>query len=325
MSNATSNVIDPGADAPLSAEQRRQALLEAGFDDPDPEQIQVAGGGGQAWRPANGMWVRGQRNDDNTYNETRKHLTGRLMRLGIHRGTTKEGQDYLQFEVDLLDHHRETVHIKAGLNDQDAPGIVLKPSVGACNLAWCVTQVKLGDLIRLEPVLGKEAVLLANGRKGGKPTYVNLYRIEGTTAVPVYRPKRDKDAPKTSLVEEWTQNLEPAIRAHEAYAERAADPDEATHYSLLCEECAQRGYPTPAEQPAAWLALMQSSFPQAQALTLSAYSDDYWGSMRQALQQVPAGQAPKQLKPYVKVAAAAPAAAVPAIDLGDYDPHSETE
>ena len=280
----------------------------------------------QSWRFANGKIVRGKEKTEQvvipstgettevklgTYPEEIESVTGLLDRLWVadyHH--EKFGRIYkLEADIQTRDHGMRRIACKL----LDTKGEV-KVSISALNFAWCLLQFKKGDALRIETVLGKPIV--KDGVELGSPTYVNAFTIEGNKAKPLYRPRRDADAPKQTPLEQWRE-LEPQLKAHNAWAERDTDGDEgdggsgaATHLSELCRECDERGWISPQKSPGVWLEIMQGFHEEAAPrASLSSFNDDAWGEVRlrynELLKEKGAGWTPSKLAAAAKAAAEA--------------------
>lgn len=255
---------------------------------PDEDAIKVTGG--SQWRFSKGKIVRGEEKDGK-YEGERERIVGILQRVGIFDGVGKtDGQPYRQVEADFLT-KEGVIHVKAGLSDPDVRGqLVMKPSVSAVKFAWGLTQFKKGDAVMITATQSKDPVV-KDGRKLSKVTYVNWFKVDGNNATPLYSPKRDPNEQPASLQQQWDA-IEPLIRSHPAYAPRvdseASDHSQAaaaTHLQALSSMCRAKGWPTPDQQPVAWLNFMKVAFQQEEAKArLTDWDDDDWGECRQLLQ-----------------------------------------
>ena len=122
---------------------------------------------------------------------------------------------------------------------------------------------------------------------GSYSTFVNVFRLKpgATAATPVPRRERSEEPMEVTL-----SKLLDQVREHPAYADRpASESDDAdgsanTHLSALCKECKEKGWPTPEEATAEWLAYLQKGFKEEKPrASLQSWSEDDWGSVREAL------------------------------------------
>jgi hypothetical protein len=289
-----------------------------------------------SWRFANGKIVRGQEivekavtasgkeieTETGNYPEEKTSVLGILRRVWVYQGSNKFGPVY-QLEADI-ETRDGMVHLKSKLLNSRRE---LAPSTSAINFAWCLLQFGKDSLMRIATVQG-EARQLDDGTMGGAPTYVNAYAVVNGEAKPIYRPKRDPNAPRQTAIEVWTP-LEEQLRAHPAWKEReireedeAPDGSALTHFRALCQECASKGWPTPEELPEAWLKLVAMFFEDPNKpkpgqpgyvapvvkTSLAGYNEDEWGVVRQAI--MPVVQMPGVLKAALE-AKPAPAATTP--------------
>ena len=253
---------------------------------PDDSEVSVAGGTG-AWRFANGKICRGS--EDQGTLATREKIIGALKRVGIHTGIIQGTTvPYAQVEADFLGAGGQMIHVKSSLTDDEGN---IKSSVATNGFAWGLTQLKENDVVCWTAAAG-EPVKRPNGTLGGRPTYVNVARVSGKVATPIYRPKRDKNAPKQSTLEQWHE-LEPLIRAHPCYADRPSDGDAGTpqtHLAALTAECLEKGWPTPAQNPSGWLAIVAKAYQGAGTApayaSISQVSEDEWQQIRQFMASV---------------------------------------
>lgn len=273
-----------------------------------PDGSEIKGGGGKAWHFAYGKVVRGRKNPvDNSYPEMRTTIIGRVKRIGIHAGVSKDSnRAFRQLEVDIQT-KAGLEHIKCSLLGDDG---TLRPGISTIGFGYSMTQIAANELIEIVAVLGSKPTKRPDGSDGGYPTYVNVSKI-GTDniATPIYRPKVDPNAPKTSAAQQWLA-LEPIIKALPWYKERAGNnaAATATHLSEMSTEVAKKGWPTPDEAPAEWLTLFKTVIPSAATATsIGDITDDEVGALRLALQARTAP--PVQLKAWIEAHKAAPATA----------------
>lgn len=276
----------------MSTTEAKPTITELPGDD-----INVQGGG-KSWRFANGKIVRGPEKKENatlpdgrvvevdsgTYPEERTFLNGVLRRVWIYSGDGKYGKVH-QIEADI--ETREGMFlIKAKLLNSKGE---LKPTISSVNFAWCLLQFGKDEALRIETRKG-EPIVLENGDKGGCPTYVNCYRIEGNNAMPVYRPRRDKNAPKQTMLDQWAE-LDPQLRAHPAWKERDVTrdneddgADSRIQFNTLTKECQERGWPTPLQAPEDWLDVVTAVLKKAsRPASLDHVEEAEWGLFRDAL------------------------------------------
>lgn len=294
---------------------------------PDESDLTVEGGS-RSWRFSNGKLVRGQEIEEDgrktgNYPEEKTSITGLLERVSIEQGTNKFGA-YHRLEVDIQT-RAGVEHLHCNLLD-DMGGF--KPSVSGCGLAWGVLQFEKGEPCRFETSQG-EPVVLPNGKKGGRPTYVNAYRIEGKVAKPIYRPKRDQNAPRQSTAEQWMKDLEPELRKHGAYKEREKREDEQVpgadprvQFKGLCLDVQGLKLPTPEQAPAEWMTFLKKLLPQSSASTIGDYTEAEWEGVRGALSNA---NVLGGLRACLKTAIERLASAAPAVDSSafEYDPHAD--
>lgn len=272
---------------------------------PNEADVQATGLGG-AWRFAEGKIRRGRKG--NYEDRPSQKVVGILRRVGIHSGKRESDNiTYSQIEVDI-----ETAngleHFKSSLTDDDG---FLKSSSATNGLAWGVLNIGKDERIM---ITCEEASFVTE--KGGKPTFVNIWKTKTNEGddwsfSQCVRPKRDKAAPKISLVDQW-EMMRGQFTKHPAFADRpvSRDDDEqgnaTTHLSALCKECAEKGWPTPEQAPGPWLAMMAAAYKHEPRARLSDYPDDgddsvaCWKTIRQALEKR------RECPELIRVAAAAP-------------------
>lgn len=285
--------------------------------------------GGKSYRIANGFFVRGEQITETVqvmgqpkevetgrYPEMIDTIVGIVRRVGIHEEDGKYGLQR-RFDVDF-----ETAegHVYVSLSLLDTKK-QLKISVSTLFLAWCVLNSPVGQPMGYKTSLG-EPVTLENGSEGGRPTYVNLYRFVGKKGEQIRRPARDKNAPRTSIIDQWKE-YEDQIRAHPLYAprpNRRDDHDEEgnpmSHIAGLCDECAKKGWPTPRQAEESWLAIIAKAFRTdgADKFGLEDWDDDSWGQLRLAFRD--RTEMPALLKTWLETQTPAAANAAPAaLDL----------
>jgi len=271
--------------------------------------------GGMTWRFSLGKIVRGRGDGaDVKWAEERKAITGQLRRVGIHRGESNDQykKQYEQVECDI-ETAQGLVYVKAGLLS-DEPPYELKVSRSVLDFAWGLTQFTSPDeTLRITAAQG-EAWVNENGKTMSPSTYVNFARVspepdkDGKYSVtPLIRPKADRNAPKVPMNDQWLE-LRKQIEAHPLFAERPNKRDDSdsgpTHFSELCRECSEKGWPTPEEAAVEWLEtlpkLLTGHIGAIAALT--DYSEDEWGEVRLALQEraKKSSDMPKFLEPAKK-------------------------
>lgn len=242
--------------------------------------------GGASWRFADGRICRGRE----SALETRPDIYGRLRRVGIHQGVVPDtGRPYMQIEADIEDEDGQIVHCHSSLLDDYGQ---VKSSVPANNLAWALLQFEPGELILLEA--GRSAPYKNSLGKEITSTYVNASRIkvgeDGVVrATKLMPPRSEKNGPRRTTLDRWL-DLEPHVRRHPAFAERPARREDsqegapgATHLGVLGQECAAKGWPSPQQAPAEWLAMLGAAFGEPARASLASYDDDTWGQVRQML------------------------------------------
>ena len=256
---------------------------------PGDDEVQAASGG-KSWRFSDGKIVTG-RAKENTL-ASRPHIRGRVLRIGIYEGKVEEfDRPYKQLEADI-ETRDGVIYVKSGLLDGET--FELRPSRSSLDFAWGLLQIDGGDIIQITTAQG-EPWQDPQGRAREASTYVNVSKLiptpEGDKVIykeqRLIKPKANKDAPKVSMVDQWL-GFEPQIKAHPLFAERSANHNDGeekdTHLSLLCKECKEKGWPTPEEAPAEWLAYLQKGFKEEKPrASLQSWSEDDWGSVREAL------------------------------------------
>ena len=290
---------------------------------PSEEEVVVASGG-RSWRFSKGAIVTG-RSDDGSLQE-RKRIVGNIVRVGIHEGRTNDqyAKPYKQVECDVQTSNG-LIYVKAGLLDGET--FELRPSQAALTFGWGLLQFPDPNKVAMITTSQGEAWTDDKGRPREASTYVN-WAIVGTDNVarPIYRPKTDPKAPKTSSVEKW-QALEDQLRKHPLFADRPAGHEDedagATHLSELCADCVELNWPTPEQAPAEWLAMVGAALGQPVQSTLNAVSDDDWGQIRLALKGAVESGSLKGMPPTLVPAAqrlAKAAAPAPVVTEGDKKP-----
>lgn len=262
---------------------------------PDESEV-TASSGRQSWRIANGKICKGSEDEGTLV--TREKIVGRLRRVGIHEGEfTRDGKTkrVYQVEADI-----ETAHgmerLKASLCDQKGKDA---PSGVAVGLLWGLLQI------------GKDELMIVIASQGSKknefnsyPTFVNVFTLPAGAkqGVPIEKRKRI-DGEDFADVQ---QGLIDQIRSHPAYAERPAHETDdeqgnaTTHLSALCKECEAKGWPTPEQAPAEWLAMMAAAMGGNPKASIKEIPDDIWGETRLKLQDKPANEPPKMLIPAIE-------------------------
>lgn len=259
---------------------------------PDARQVEATGLGG-AWRFADGKIRRGRKGSFEDYPPGK--VVGYLRRVGIHSGKTTGDSPvpYSQVEADI-----ETAngleHFKSSLTDDNG---IIRSSSASNGFVWGLLQIGKDEEVMITCELADFET-----EKGGKPTFVNVWKHKGDWKFDqLVRPKRDKNAPKQSQAEQWL-SMESAWKSHPAYADRPARDDDGsgpiTHLAELCQECASKGWPTPEQMPSVWLARLAEANGHAVKARLSDYEDDAWGAVRLALKGVT--QVPEFLRPHMK-------------------------
>lgn len=246
---------------------------------PDESTVSATGLGG-AWRFANGKIRKGRQGAFE--DRPSQKVVGLLRRVGIHTGKREsDGQIFSQVEADI-----ETAngieHFKSSLTDDNGN---LKPSSATVGFTWGLNQIAKDEQVMITV---SEAEFVTD--KGGKPTFVNLWESpkQDWKFQQLVRPRRDKNAPKVELVDQWRM-LEAEFKAHPAFSERAIrEDDEAgpTHLSELCKECEAKGWPSPSQVPQVWLKRIAEKSQHPVKAKLTEYDDDVWGQIRVNLQGV---------------------------------------
>lgn len=258
---------------------------------------------GESWRFSQGALVRGKEIEDDRgretgrYPEEKTRLIGALRRVGIYDNpNSKYGKRY-KLEADI-ETTEGMVHVGVNLLK---PSGEMKPGISAVGFAWCLLQFAKDEVMMIETKLG-EAVQLEDGTKGGKPTYVNAFRVDGKNASPIYRPRRDPSAPRQTILEQWAE-LEVQLREHPAYAERevrndddespgapaVAGPGYTAMVELIADQDKKRPIPWPTLEtaPAVWLEVFQTLTKEAAPRpSLDSWSDEHYAEFAKAIAKV---------------------------------------
>lgn len=248
----------------------------------------VSTSGSKSWRFANGKIVRGERAEDNSYPEQKTRLVGQFKRCGLIQGEGKYGKVY-KLEADFLNSEGETVRIAANLLDDQG---AVKVGVSVLNFAWSLLQFAKDEVVMLETALG-EPVQLPGGKKGGRPTYVNPSKhIGGSKFQPIYRPRRDPNAPKVSMEDQFNAHLA-ELKSHPAYEERefktheTDDHGSPTELALIDETLAAKGWPLLNDNKGEWLTVLANYFEHPVRDDFATYSEDALNTFRQAIGATP--------------------------------------
>lgn len=287
------------------------------------EETEVVGGA-SSWRFAKGKIVRGQEIVEEvvvagkqtqvatgTYPEERTSATGVLRRVWEFDGQIKDRKVH-QIEADIETRDSGVMHLKASLLGANGE---FKISLSALNFIWCLLQYVKDAPIRLETKQG-DPIKLPNGQDGGKPTYVNAFELKDGKFYPIYRPKRDKNAPKVSMEDQWFE-LIAEFRKHPAWAAREIPVDTDTHFGQLCLECQAKGWPSPDQATPEWLTMIAGAFKHPVRASLRDYSEDEWGAVREALKQATA-MPPALAEAAARVGTPAATAETPKITAGAF-------
>lgn len=193
--------------------------------------------GGEAWRIAAGKLCRG-REVNGTYEEhPNGQVLGYLRRVGIYDGIGDDGTPYQYVEADF-ERNGETVSVRCSTGSINASLTMIRS----------LLEVARGELIALEPRQGATPT-----KKGGYPTYVNIYRVdEGTWKTTPIKPERD---------ERDLDQLLDALRAHPAYAERPrrATDSEGEEFHAFNDLVVSRGWPAVLDHPSGYLQIIHKA------------------------------------------------------------------
>lgn len=235
-----------------------------------------------AWRVASGKILRGSDKDGSL--EEKDKLVGALRRVGIHFGVKKDGSAFGQVEADI-ETTKGMERVKVDLTDLDGHE---KGSSASKSFLWGLLQIGKDENCMLTAAQSKEP-----NKYGKHATYANWFTLKqnaqggwDTVMVPK-QPRTEED------LDDAVMRLRGELKGHPAYAERAAQESDddhgnaTTHLSALCKEMAEKGWPTPEQNPAGWLKMMGTYFklPQPKA-GLREHDDDEWGEIRQQLQNM---------------------------------------
>jgi hypothetical protein len=253
---------------------------------PSDDEVATPSGGRDVWRFAEGKIITG-REDDGTLRDRPKVL-GRLRRIGIFFGTAKDGTPYGQLETDIETAEGKT-RVKAGITDKHGK---VKPSVSLLCFAEGLLEIAKDELFVVTAISGTK-----KNAYGTYSTFVNLFHLDAATKRTTQVKRREFDKSKT-MEERW-EELAAELKTHPSYADRPAgehDEDEGpTHFSELCREMKERGWPTPEEAPVDWMNLMAHAMDEKPRATLNDYTQDEWGEARLILKDCKA--LPGLLKP----------------------------
>jgi hypothetical protein len=252
---------------------------------PGEEEVPSPSAGREVWRASEGKIVTG-RKQDNTLRE-REKIVGALRRIGVHSGISKiDNTPYSQLEADI-ETREGMVRFKSGITDKLGK---LQPSTAALSFAEGLLDLAANELM----------VVTANSstkenRFGSHNTYINLHHLDATVRPLKTWPTKRRPIDKSLTMEEQWSNLEAELQAHPSWAERPKDDteedegEELSHLGELCREVAAKGWPTPEQAPQEWLPMVAKFFKHADKVraSLTDYSDDEWGRVRQAMQAVP--------------------------------------
>ncbi len=230
----------------------------------------------QSWRLANGKVCRGS--EDSGSLETREKLTGKLRRIGIHDANyVRDGKDKRVYQIEAdIETANGPERLKASLCNLKGED---QPSGVAIGLAWGLLQLAKDELMVVTATQGTK-----KNEFGSFPTFCNIFRLKpgSTTAVEVPRRARSEEP-----MEDTLGKLLEELKTHPAYSDRPvsdSDDDEGgatTHLSALCKECTEKGWPSPEQAPAVWLAKLGALLGKPNLSSLAQVSDDTWGEIRQ--------------------------------------------
>ena len=242
---------------------------------PDDSEVQTPINRRPTYRFSRGKICTG-REEDGTLVELPK-IVGRIRRIGVHSGLTKETQiPYQQVEADI-ETSRGNVRIKASLSDKTGK---FQPSTSALSFSEGLLELAKDELC----VITAQASTKKNAY-GTYSTYANAWHYDGKTSP---RPTRRRPIDKSKTMDEQWHLLEAELRSHPAFAERpASEKDEEagpTHFSEFCRECTEKSWTTPEQNPQGWLVyLAKVAKEPAPRASLASYTQDDWGTLRQAL------------------------------------------
>jgi hypothetical protein len=268
-----------------------------------PRADEVSTGSGiPNWRFSDGQIVRGRELEGTLVSTER--LVGRLLRVGVHRGTLDDGRPYGKLECEI----------------ETADGV---QSAGA-NLTSKMAAITLGEGLLAAAKDQLIAISAARSRDRNKfgtfTTYVNVFSVEErsfhTTQI------REKRLDREKSLDEVLEDMETELRAHPAWGERAKREERedqgAVHQSpwqLLEQEVAAAGYwPS---VPKAWKGYLEMASAVSKVLngkatkyeTTADVPEDVVAQLRDGHSKSAAAKSaiPKALQPYVA-------------DESDYDP-----
>lgn len=255
--------------------------VNAPIDDSIPDNISGLGGSGRRfYNVKNGKFIcRGT--DDEVIDET-DNIIGRLERHGLEKGHYRTGRAFYQLEIDIK---TKTGPVTLRL-DLLNPGMELKPSVAALNLARGLIAARFepGALMALQSWTSAPP----KDKPHRQPSnHISVYRVDALGKADRITPPKDDG--------EWSdyEAALPLIPAFSARPKRNSGP---THYQGLCEDLVARGWPTPDDNPKGWLNLL-GGFGISVAST-DQIQDDTWGEVRLELKKAPEGTAcPPQIAP----------------------------
>jgi len=248
------------------------AIENATGEDSIPDQVSGLGGTGRRfYNIKDGKFIcRGQ--DDEVIDETDK-IIGRMERHGLERGTYRTGRAFYQLEIDIK---TKTGPVTVRL-DLLNPDMELKPSVAALNLARGLIAARFepNALLALQTWQSDPPKDKPHRRKSN---HISVYRVDMSGAATRITPPKDDG--------EWS-NYEAALPLLPGFSARPKRASGPTHYAGLIEDLLARNWPSLADNPEGWLALL-GGFGVA-VKSIDEIDEDTWGEVRLELQKVPAG------------------------------------
>lgn len=242
-----------------------------------------------AWRIANGLICRGREADGTL--ESTPRLVGRLVRVGVHDGTTQDGETYQKVEADLL---TSEGLVSIGCNTS--------AKTSSITFAGAIVQVRPDELICVEAAAAKKP-----NRYGSFSTYANLSRVnEKREKVPI-KVGRDESV----SMDERLEALLEQIRAHPAFAPRpnrdeaSSDATRNPERDAFDAECEARDWPDSWGAPDEHLVLANASLGKKLANLSELSADDWVRHLAGLKQNVKPGHVPKALSSAVQAHRAA--------------------
>jgi hypothetical protein len=231
-------------------------------DQPIPRADDIAGldaAGRDYYSVSDGKFV--VRRDKEVLKESTK-LVGRIDRIGIERGTWKGGRNYHRLELDITTADGPA-QLALDLIDPDGN---FKPSVAAWQVAraFVTASFDKGAIVALQSWQGTPQ------KAHHKPSNnVSVYRVIGN--------KSDRIVSQSEKGGEW-DDLEDSLRAIPCYGARPKRDDDQSGMDALVAELKGRGWPTPEENPAGWLALTTGRLKMG-VKALSEIADPVWAQI----------------------------------------------